>query len=92
MEVGRVSKSFILRSIQQEEALHHIRYTLKSGKTALCGSPAAVTQRRGAGWSGARVRELHPQVRATRGGFSSHLRFSLLNPSPAICRKVAIIR
>ncbi|CAA6675127.1 unnamed protein product [Spirodela intermedia] len=29
MKVGHVSMSFILRSAQQEEALHHIWYTLK---------------------------------------------------------------
>ncbi|CAA6674629.1 unnamed protein product [Spirodela intermedia] len=34
----------------------------------------AVTRRRGARWRcGARIRELHPQVRAARGGSSSHL-------------------
>ncbi|CAA6658537.1 unnamed protein product [Spirodela intermedia] len=42
-------------------------------KRRLCGSPAAVTRRRGAGWRWARVRELHPQVRAARGGSSLHL-------------------
>ncbi|CAA6675676.1 unnamed protein product [Spirodela intermedia] len=42
--------------------------TRRSEKRRLCGSPAAVTRRRGAGW-----RELHPQVRAARGGSSSHL-------------------
>ncbi|CAA7398850.1 unnamed protein product [Spirodela intermedia] len=39
-------------------------------------SPAAVTRRSGKtelDGGGARVRELHPQVRAARGGSSSHL-------------------
>ncbi|CAA7409452.1 unnamed protein product [Spirodela intermedia] len=51
----------------------------RAEKRRLCGSLAAVTRRRGAGWrwgldgGGARVRELHPQVRAARGGSSSHL-------------------
>ncbi|CAA6675472.1 unnamed protein product [Spirodela intermedia] len=42
-------------------------------------SPAAVTRQSrktatlGARWRWARVRELHPQVRAARGGSSSHL-------------------
>ncbi|CAA6674066.1 unnamed protein product [Spirodela intermedia] len=40
------------------------------------GDFAAVTRRRGAGWRWARVRELHPQVRAARGGSSSHLHSS----------------
>ncbi|CAA6672550.1 unnamed protein product [Spirodela intermedia] len=47
--------------------------TRRSGKTATLRLSAAVTRRRGAGWRWARVRELHPQVRAARGGSSSHL-------------------
>ncbi|CAA6674818.1 unnamed protein product [Spirodela intermedia] len=48
--------------------------TRRSGKTAtLRLSPAAVTRRRGLDGGEARVRELHPQVRAARGGSSSHL-------------------
>ncbi|CAA6674553.1 unnamed protein product [Spirodela intermedia] len=47
--------------------------TRRTEKRRLCGSPAAVTRQRGAGWRWARVRELHPQVRAARGGSSSHL-------------------
>ncbi|CAA7411081.1 unnamed protein product [Spirodela intermedia] len=131
-----------------------VAVTRQTEKRRLCGSPMVVTRWRGAGWRWGACQGLHPQVRAARGGSSSHLvrsqevatglpadrplpdnglfvdqsemiysidsrsfycksfsnfssnaprialtrfspmiqRFSLLNPSPAICRKVAIIR
>ncbi|CAA7405825.1 unnamed protein product [Spirodela intermedia] len=48
------------------------------GKWQLCSSPVVVTHWREARWrwGGAHVRELHPQVRAARGGSSSHLQCS----------------
>ncbi|CAA7397917.1 unnamed protein product [Spirodela intermedia] len=49
--------------------------TRRSGKTAtlrLSGG-SAVTQWRGAGWRWGACQGLHPQVRAARGGSSSHL-------------------
>ncbi|CAA7401818.1 unnamed protein product [Spirodela intermedia] len=46
--------------------------TRRSGKTATF-SAAAITRRRGAGWRWGTCQGLHPQVRAARGGSSSHL-------------------
>ncbi|CAA7404037.1 unnamed protein product [Spirodela intermedia] len=42
-------------------------------KRRLCGSPAAVTWRSGAGWRWGACQGLHPQVCVIRGGSSSHL-------------------
>ncbi|CAA7405839.1 unnamed protein product [Spirodela intermedia] len=44
-----------------------------SEKRRLCGSPAAVTRQRGAGWRWGACQGLHPQVHAARGGSLSHL-------------------
>ncbi|CAA6658082.1 unnamed protein product [Spirodela intermedia] len=43
----------------------------------LSGFPATVTRRRGAGWRWGVCQGLHPQVRAARGGSSSHLQCSV---------------
>ncbi|CAA7394618.1 unnamed protein product [Spirodela intermedia] len=42
-------------------------------KRRLCGSLTVVTQQKGARWKWGACQGLHPQVRAARGGSSSHL-------------------
>ncbi|CAA6673428.1 unnamed protein product [Spirodela intermedia] len=67
-----MSRSFILKSTQQDETLHRI-----CGKMQLCGSLTAVTQQRGVGWRWGTCQGAHPQVCA-RGGSSSHLSLSVV--------------
>ncbi|CAA6674600.1 unnamed protein product [Spirodela intermedia] len=70
MEVGRVLESFILKFVQQEEALHCIWYNEKMATLRLL---VTVTRWRGARWRWGTCQGASPQVCAVRRGSSSHL-------------------
>ncbi|CAA6674020.1 unnamed protein product [Spirodela intermedia] len=72
--ISRSSRE-VKRSMKWVVESSPVAVTRRSGKTAtlqLSGG-SAVTRRRGAGWRWGACQGLHPQVRAARGGSSSHL-------------------
>ncbi|CAA6674808.1 unnamed protein product [Spirodela intermedia] len=68
-----ISRSRCERSMKWVVESSPIVVTRQTKKRRLCDSPATVTRQRGAGWRWGACQGLHLQVRAARGGSSSHL-------------------